>query len=160
MFVAWCKQWQENLACPNSGPTGFSLIPAVSLQCKLELEDWYMIMRKMYWERSKRVSALESLLWAQILHLHHRPPRIHFSRKVTWQGDFCHLKEAANLILSWHSLCSWHWVDTERLCSVCTAPIGTETLCMIVIIVIGNLTLSLQKTQLQAQSFPSTVLLR
>ena len=55
----------------------------LSVQCPSELEDWCMVKRK-------------SLLWAQILDLHQRQPRSHFS----CQGDFYHLEEAAKLILS------------------------------------------------------------
>ena len=121
------------------------------------------------WDRSQSFSASESLLWALILDMHHRQPslRSYFSWRVTWQGDFCHLQEAANLILSWSSwykaITSWHWVDTELLCSgaqqVVGAGISAETLCIIVIIVKDNLTLYLQKTHLPAQFGSSTVLL-
>ena len=96
-----------------------------------------MVRRKMYWDRSKSFSASESLLWALILDLHHRQPRSHFSWRVTWQGDFCHLEEAANLVLSWYWKrqptfgtelilvdTSWHWVDTELLCSGAQQVVG------------------------------------
>ena len=57
--------------------------------------------------------------------LHHRQPRSHFPWRFTCQGDFCHLKETANLILSSQLDTEfklilvdtrWHWLDTERLC--------------------------------------------
>ena len=41
----------------------------------------------------------------------------HFSRRVTWKGDFCHFEESAkvdiNLILVTVDT-SWHWVDTAQ----------------------------------------------
>ena len=109
LFAASGKQWQENLAGPNSGQTGFFI--DFSLHSALELEDWCMVKRKMYWERSKRpqrfvvCSDPNSAPQSQ-----HRQQRIHFSWRITWQGDFCHLEEAANLILSWYYLIQ---VDTK-----------------------------------------------
>ena len=57
-------------------------------------------------------------VWALILDLNQRQPISHFSWRVTCQGDFCHLEEAANLILSWDKLIQ---VDTELILD-CFAP--------------------------------------
>ena len=148
-----------------------------SLKRELELEDWFILKITIYWYRSKSFSASESLLWALTRDLPHNSQKAIFL--VTWQGDFCHLQETADLILVrtlpvaplWCDLgffpnncgnkaaaarakprptelillvdTSWHCVDTERLCAgaqqVVGGGIGTETLCVIVTIIRGNL---------------------
>ena len=68
--------------------------------------------------------------------LHHKQPKSHFSWRVNWQGDFWHFEETA---MSYISCTSWHWVDTWLLWAgtqqVVGSGIGTEILCIIVIIV-------------------------
>ena len=76
-----------------------------SLQCGLELEEWYRAKSKFHWNRPKSCSASERLLWALIImipDLSQRQPKSHFSWRVTRKGQ-CH-----------NPLCqlSWHWVDT------------------------------------------------
>ena len=41
----------------------------LSLNCQLELEDWNRAKQTLYWNRPKRCSVSESLLWALILDL-------------------------------------------------------------------------------------------
>ena len=90
-----------------------------SLKCKLELENWYLVKRKIYWDRSKSFSALENLFWALILDLHHKQPKSHFLQGsldmvtfYTWNRD-SQLDTDLKLVDT-----SCHWVDTE-LCT-CT----------------------------------------
>ena len=101
------------------------------------------------------MSDMMSLILDLRLHRpsHHKEPKSHFSCRVTWQGDFCRLEEPAILeLIIVDTVTSWHCqaeLTLYRDCFNTPAPgggiIGTETQCIIVIIVRGNLTLSLQK---------------
>ena len=66
-----------------------------------------------------------------------------FKQKITWSlATFQAETKPSNSILSWYKLMQ---VDSAGAQQVVDAGIGTDTLCIIVIIVRGNLTLSLQK---------------
>ena len=139
-----------------------------SLQCELRLEDWCMAKRKMYWDRCKSFSASVSLLWVLIRDLHHKKAKnpfflkshlsrwpfvtwIRWKRQPTWYRDW--------VDTSWFkSTMSWlglgHWTASRR--RPAGGGIGTDTQCILVIIVRVNLILYLQKTQLPAPSGPST----
>ena len=118
---------------------------------------------KVYWDRSKSFSASlaesasvsQLCQWAWSETCHRQPKAIFLELSTQCQGDFCHLEEAANLILSWYyqsSSCqcqwfklkmtlSWHWTALR-----CPGIGRTDTLCQCVGVII--LTLSLKKTQL------------
>ena len=99
------------LASPNSGLRGLS--KNFSLLCKSEpeLEDWCIVKRKMYWDRSKSFSASEcsSLVW-----LRSAP-----QTATTWNPFFlkCHahrldIVDKATFV-TWKRQPFWYWVDTS-----------------------------------------------
>ena len=65
MFVASWKQWPENLACPNSDQTGFSLISAYSVNSSLRIDVWWRERRT----ETDQERFSESVLWALIREL-------------------------------------------------------------------------------------------
>ena len=108
-----------------------------SSQCKSELEVWYRGKNKLNWNRPMSCSASESLLWALVLDL------ILLEDSLE-DETFWHIEETTNSILVDPELIlSWHWVDTGLLCTgaqqVVGGAMGTDTLCILVIIVSGYL---------------------
>ena len=74
IFWPWPKCWLQNIFCFMWAMTrklGLSKLRSertflnfidFSLQCVLELEDWCMVKRKMYWDRSKSFFCLRELI--------------------------------------------------------------------------------------------------
>ena len=102
-----------------------SLIAAYSNH-KWGQEDWGMVKRKMYWDRSKRFSASERLLWALslILDLLYRQLKHQFSWRVIWHKVTTNWHKVT--YVNWKTVTanltrnliqSWYWlilvVDTE-----------------------------------------------
>ena len=158
MFVASCKQWRENLARQNSGPTGFH-----QFQLIVRIRAW----GSMHGEEKDVLRQIQELYCLREFVVSFDPrsgpkaakkPFLLKSNLSRWLLSFGRGSQLDTELILVDT--SWLRVDTGWLCTgaqqVVVACIGTETRCIIVISVRCNLSLSLQKTQLPAPFGPST----
>ena len=165
MSVASCKQWQESLDCPNSGLRRLSLF-----QLTVQIRAWGLmhceqceekdVLRQIQLQVEVSFCFRESVASSDPRSAPQTAKKTFFlkSHLTRWHlslGRDSHLSELILLDTSRHRA----WVDIESLLlldagaqQVVGAGIGTETLCIIVIMVRGNLTSSLQKPQLAGPS--------
>ena len=156
MFLGSCEEWKETWLLQTQVWQNFQWF-----QLTVQIRAWGNMhgKEKDVLRQIKNFSDSESLLWSLILDLLQCCTD---SQKAIFLEEWLFSLHRdsqldTDLILV---ETSWHWNETEQLCAgeqqMVGGDMGAETLCLIIVIVRGNLTSFLQKMQLQAPSGPSS----